>query len=93
MQPAKAGGAAEPDLASLKIEDPAGYVNLDKQEASGLAEYIKKCQVGKKDLESTQKAYKICVDKNEIAPAWWQTPAGVIGIAVLSASVGALVSK
>lgn len=72
---------------------PTGYLHLDIDQQKSLAEYIKQCQVDKKDLESTKNAYKICVDKNEIAPAWWQTPWGVIGIAVVGASMGALVSK
>ena len=80
-------------MASLKVEDPAGYVNLDRHEAGNLASYIKKCQVDKKDLESAKKAYKFCVDKNEIAPAWWQTPWGVIGVGALSFAAGGLVMK
>ena len=90
MPLAKAENPTAPDFTSIS---PVGFLSLDKSEQKYLASYIKQCQIDKKDLSSAKRSYKICVEKNEIAPAWWQSPWGVIGIAVVSGSVGALISN
>ena len=78
---------------SLKIPNlapnhPNGLLYLDKQRQNHLAKYIKNCQLVKKDLDSTKAAYQVCTNKNELAPAWWQSPIGIVGIAVLSLAGG-----
>lgn len=70
---------------------PAGIMYLEKQEQSKLADFIKQCELDKKNLKSYEKAYTVCAEKNELSPQWWQTPAGVAGIFILGLLAGTAV--
>lgn len=79
------------EIPQIKPNTFSGHLSLDQYQQDSLAKFITQCRVDKKDLESSQKAYRICVEKNEIAPAWWQEPWMVVSIAIVSFSLGTLV--
>ena len=82
-------------LTSLKVsanEIPEVLV-LQKNEQTELAKYIKQCEVDKKNLNSYQGAYQVCMDRKVLSPEWWQTPAGAAGLVVLGMVITAVVVK
>lgn len=78
---------------SLPQPGPSGILYLDKFEQDNLAKMIKECDLNKKNLNSYQKAYEICSNKDELTPAWWQTTLGVTGISVGAFALGILVGS
>lgn len=75
------------------IEDntsPAGYVSLDKQEQSNLANYIKQCEVTKLNLVDAEKTLSKCSGKLDIEPSFWNSTSGLVTIGVASFASGLL---
>jgi hypothetical protein len=85
------GPLTRAEIPRIEPNTVSGHLSLDRHEQDSLAQFITQCRVDKKNLESAKKAYRICVDRNEIAPAWWQEPWAVVSVAIVSFSLGALV--
>lgn len=72
-----------------KIEPNTPYgMHLDEKETSKLADFVKQCWKDKKSLELTNSYYKSCIEKPELAVAWWQKPSGIYAIIAGSLLVG-----
>lgn len=89
MSSLRSQGQTVKDL-DLTITSPAGYVSLDKHEASNLSKFIKQCHVDKKDLKDTKSARDLCVESMGEGGEWWQSPQSVIIIALGSFIVGGI---
>lgn len=86
--------ADESGLEKLNLTPAAhnGVLYVDKEEQKDLAAYIEVCEVAKKDLGDTTKAYNSCLGKLDGTLPWWQTPVGVGSVGVAGLLLGILVA-
>ena len=70
-----------------------GFLTLTKEETNALAKYKKECDIRKEDLADTEIALHQCYTLIENTTLWWQTPTGVLGIAVMGILFGAFFNK